>query len=456
MTAKEQRDWKPIVERVLQMAKSGEAKSLIDAANQLNVHPSTLKEVLRRRAGIRSMPELFSNSRFRKEAEIENETTEAEYGENYINIICASKRIRTVDEAIKEFDIDLNVWKVDRFKVKTSEGYRKDRRVQWEVEGGVTTRGKVDDSGKMLVVPMYHVQVTLVRKVDEIRGRLWLADFIADAKKHAPRYPTLKYKKSKGLIYEVDLPDIHFGKLTWGEESGDDYDIKIAREIVLKTLDRLLSYAHPFGVDRIILPMGNDFFNVDNKDNTTTHGTPQQEDTRWQKTFREGRRLAVDMIDMCQSLAPVDVLIVPGNHDEQRSFYLGEVLDAQYSKHKHVQVDNSPMKRKYRHYGNILLGFTHGYHEKLKQLPSLMPVEKPEEWARSKFREWHLGDKHHKKDLLHRTEDVDGVTIRLLRSLSATDVWHFDKGYVGAPRSAEAFLWDVSDGLVAQFQAGLK
>jgi hypothetical protein len=85
-----------------------------------------------------------------------------------------------------------------------------------------------------------------------------------------------------------------------------------------------------------------------------------------------------------------------------------------------------------------------------------MPVECPEFWAMSTHREWHLGDKHHKKDLLHRTEDVDGVTIRLLRSLSATDTWHFDKGYVGAPRAAEAFLWDKTDGLTAQFQAVLR
>ena len=75
--------------------------------------------------------------------------------------------------------------------------------------------------------------------------------------------------------------------------------------------------------------------------------------------------------------------------------------------------------------------------------------------AESDHREWHLGDKHHKKDLLQRTEDVDGVTIRLLRSLSATDTWHFDKGYVGGVRSAEGFLWDKGDGLIAQFTAGL-
>ena len=31
----------------------------------------------------------------------------------------------------------------------------------------------------------------------------------------------------------------------------------------------------------------------------------------------------------------------------------------------------------------------------------------------------------------------------------------FDKAYVGAPRSAEGFLWDKQDGIVAQFQSFL-
>lgn len=451
MAAKDKHDWDEIIEKAKLLIQQGKARTQGDLARLLNVNKNTLNAALNRKGYVNNA--LFKQV---KGSDVSPENSEAEFGDNYINIICSSRRIKSVDDAIKEFKIDLNVWRVDKYKVKTSEGYRKDREVEWEVEDGITKHGKVRDSGKLLIAPMYHVQVTLVRKVEEVRARLAIDEFIREAKRYAPKYPQIKYKKAGGLVYEVDMPDIHFGKLTWHEESGDDYDIKIARTVVLATLEKLLSYAQHFGVNKIILPMGNDFFNVDNQDNTTSHGTPQQEDTRWKKTFKEGRKLAVDMIDMCLSVAPVDVLFIPGNHDEQRSFFLGEVIDAHYTNTKQVMVDNGAKKRKYRHFGNILLGFTHGYHEKLAKLPSIMPIEAPEEWARSNFREWHLGDKHHKEDLQHRTKDLDGVTIRLLRSLSATDVWHFDKGYVGTLRSAEAFLWDPADGLVAQFQAGLR
>lgn len=404
---------------------------------------------------IRHEPDLASRVP-RKETERDQESTEAEYGDGYINIVCASRRITTVEQALEHFKIDLNVWEVDRYKVKTSEGYRKDRRVIWQVEAGQVVHGDVHDSGKLLIAPMFHVQVSLKRRTSEIRARQVIDDFIADAKKHAPKYPKLSTRKRSGLWYEIDMPDVHFGKETWAEESGHNYNLSIARDVVLSSMDRLLDYASSFGVEHIILPMGNDFFNSNSKENTTSHGTPQQEDTRWTRTFREGRRLAVEMIDRCASIAPVSVVMIPGNHDEERLFYLGEVLDAQYSKARHVTVDNRAMKRKYVQFGNNLIGFTHGYHEKLSKLPSLMPVEEPLLWGVTKNREWHLGDKHHKVDLLHRTEDVDGVTIRILRSLSATDTWHFDKGYVGTPRSAEGFLWDKSDGVIAQFQSFLK
>lgn len=454
MTAKLKNDYKALWKQAKKLVEDGKATTLFEVAEVLGISRTTLDDAFRREFGQEAVRDLFAG---KKVKEAEQETTEAEYGRDFINIICTSKRITTVDEAIKFFKVDMNEWEIDRCRVKTSEGYRKDRKVQWEVKNGKTTYGRVDDSGKLLIAPMFHIMVSLKRKTKEVRARKVFDDMLADMKKHAPKYPkSFVYHKRHGLVYEIDIPDIHFGKLTWAEESGNDYDLKIARKIVMDTLDKLLHYATPFDVKRIIFPMGNDFFNVDNKFNTTTHGTPQQEDTRWTKTFREGRRLAVDMIDRCMAVAPVQVMMVPGNHDEERAFYLGEVLDAHYSKTKHVTVDNSAKKRKYVDFDAVLLGFTHGYHEKLNKLPNIMPIEAPEQWARSRHREWHLGDKHHKKDLLHRTEDLDGVTIRLLRSLSATDTWHFDKGYVGTPRSAEGFLWDGNDGLVAQFQSTLK
>lgn len=197
----------------------------------------------------------------RENSDMNGEGASYEQGEDFINIICASKRMLTKDDVIQQFKIDTEIWMVDKFKVKTSEGYRKDRKVKWKVSNGVVLEGDVDDTGKMLVVPLFHIEVRLVRKTEEIRARNVIHELIADAKACSPRYPMLKHKPSRdGMLYEIGMPDLHFGRLTWEEETGEDYDIKIARAMVMDVLAQLIAYAGKFKVDKILLPIGNDFF----------------------------------------------------------------------------------------------------------------------------------------------------------------------------------------------------
>jgi hypothetical protein len=249
------------------------------------------------------------------------------------------------------------------------------------------------------------------------------------------------------------MPDIHFGRLTWNEESGSDYDIKIAEEMVTSVLDKLLYFVSNMDVERIFLPIGNDFFNVNSKTNATVRGTPQQEDTRYQKTFKRGRQLAISMIERCLNIAPVDVMIVPGNHDEERSFYLGDSLECWFHNTKSVVIDNGAKKRKYYQFKSNMIGLTHGSAEPIGKLPILMAMEQPLMWASTKNREWHLGDKHHKKDMLLKSDEGSGIMIRLLRSLVAADAWTFDNGFVGTERAAEGLLWHPEDGIIAQYTA---
>ena len=383
----------------------------------------------------------------------EEETSSYEEGNNFINIVCSSKRILSQDDIIKQFNVDLDVWEVASFKIKTSEGYRKDKTIEWHIHQGELD-GDVSDSGKMLVVPLFHVELKLNKKIKITVAKDAISNMLEDAKKFAPSYPKINYKKyNDEHLYEIDLPDLHFGRLTWAEESGEDYDIKLAQRAVDSVIDQLIINASNYHIGKILLPFGNDFFNTDNKFNTTTRGTPQDEDTRYQKTFRRGRELAVSIIDKCSTIAPVDVVIIAGNHDEERSFYLGEALECWYHKNPNVDINNSARIRKYYLFGNSLIGFAHGYSEKLSNLPLVMAVEEPELWAKSKYREWHTGDKHHKTDIIYSANEGNGIVVRILRSLAPADAWTFSKGLTGTIRSAESFLWAKDRGLVAQFTA---
>lgn len=381
-----------------------------------------------------------------------------EQGKNFINVICASERMLTKEDVIKQFNIDTDIWEVEKFEVKTSEGYRKDRSVKWLVKDGVVKNGEVHDSGKMLVVPLYHVKVRLVKRQNVVDAQHIIDKIFKKAEKYSPKCYNIKHKKKKeGLLLEADIPDLHLGMLSWGKESSGDWDIKIAKKAFHDTLEEILDYASNFYTDQILFPIGNDFFSSDNKEHSTANGTPQDEDVRWQKSFEEAIDLMIRGIDLMQTVAPVDILIVPGNHDFQRTYYLGKVLSAWYKNCNNVKINDSPRLRKYYQYGDNLIGYTHGKDEKPSNLPTIMAHEVPQLWANTKYREWRLGHYHHKKDIQYiSSQEFIGIVVRYLRSLTPSNAWATQKGFIGAVRAGEAFLWHKTNGLIAQFTASFK
>ena len=367
----------------------------------------------------------------------------------------SDKRIQSLDDLVAFFKIDLNVWKVKKWECSVYESHTKLRHYdpQHIAKNGYF---RLDDSHK--VVPLYRVWALL----EENRPLIILNDvkseIMNELKSYAPKYPKIQYKadKKKKYLFEVSIFDLHFGKLTWDEETGSNYDIKIARELFMTCLNQLIEQSKNYPIERILFPIGNDFFNVDNIHETTVNGTPQDEDTRWKKTFVRGRQLIVEAIDTLKEIAPVDVLVIPGNHDFTRTFYLGDAIECWYHNCPDVKVDNAAKIRKYYQYGACLVGFTHGSEEKFQELPYIMANEEPKLWSETSYREWHLGDKHHKKEIRWiSAEEYKGATVRFLRSLTSDDAWHYSKGYVGHLRAGEGFIWDRNNGLVCEFSANL-
>jgi hypothetical protein len=306
------------------------------------------------------------------------------------------------------------------------------------------------ETGEILTQPLYQLKARLRRRAGpqlaELRDGL-LADIRAEATardRNATRTPLTA--ESRHML-EVSAFDLHFGKLAWREEAGEDYDLSIARATFETAIHDLVWKARGFPLQRILLPIGNDLLQTDNLAGTTTGGTPQDTDSRYHKAFRAARSALAWAIDRLAEEAPVLVVVVPGNHDRLTAFHMGEVLAAQFARDSRVTVDNSPKLRKYVAFGATLLGFTHGSEEKHNDLPLIMAREEPELWATSTHYEWHIGHFHKSKETRYTAGDsFNGVRVRILPSLCAADAWHYSKGYVGERRSAEAYLWNFATG----------
>jgi hypothetical protein len=378
-----------------------------------------------------------------------------------------SSRIHTVDQLLRATKVDLALWEVERHTINkwevamrepaTTVGGAGDAAVVSESRDGALSTLWTRGSNKPIVEPLIQIKVWLKRRAPQVVGlNAAFEEFLARAQKvRIPPTPVRYRKVNGGCLAELDLFDLHFGKLCWAAETGEDYDVKIAERDFKEAVLRLRDSCLPYGISRFLLPLGNDFLNVDNAARTTTAGTPQDEDGRWQRTFTGGLRLMVWAIDTLLESAPVDVIAVPGNHDFERLYYLAVALSCQYRTTKGVTIDNRPTVRKYVEFGNTLLGFTHSDKELDKNLPLIMAVEMKEAWSRTKFREFHCGHVHHDRQRdFQPLLDHLGVTVRWLRALSAADAWHVGKGY-RAHRGSTGFVHHPERGLIAELKFNL-
>jgi len=248
-------------------------------------------------------------------------------------------------------------------------------------------------------------------------------------------------KTNSGLMLEVPIVDLHLGKLSWQPETGENYDCNIAEERFMSVVYDIVDSTKDKKFEKILFIIGNDFFNFDNIDGTTTKGTLQQNDGRWQKMYLKGNDLLTEAISLFSKIASVDVLEIPGNHDEMTMYYTIVNLASWFRNNGNVSVDISPRKRKYREFGKCLIGFTHMDKER-KRIEGNMQVEAPEAWGRTLYREWHGGHLHSEQ-----TKEVNGIKIRNLSSVTGTDAWHYDSGYVGSVATSQTFIWDKEKGL---------
>ena len=344
-----------------------------------------------------------------------------------------SNRIKTLDDLVEVAAINLDEWIIDRHIIN-----------KWDVGSNI--------DGEVVVEELFQVKVWLKKNQELFDAKKVREDILEDIKKYSPVVKKFTHKEKQNNILEINIFDLHFGKLATEDVSGQKYDTEIAKERFLNALNKLVVRSGFFNFEKILLPIGNDFFNSDNHKNETTKGTPQDEHLLWQETVKKGRQLIQIGIEYLTMFAPVHIVVVNGNHDWQRMFMLGEMLEGWFHNNQNVTIDNSFKARKYFKYGKCLIGFTHGNNEKAADLPLIMAQEQAAYWQDTKYREFHLGHLHHKREIKYKsTQEYKGIVIRHLRSLGAEDTWHNIKGYVGTIQSAESFIWNAEDGLIANF-----
>lgn len=321
---------------------------------------------------------------------------------------------------------------------------------EWDV---VTCRNnlwhsQVKGTGKRLV--MYQSKLTARPKADGVSLAEIDKHFEAMDRKYS-QPETVVPKRDAHLMAEVNIADLHLGKLAWHGDTGVNYDSKIARDIFYGIIGEIAEELRGKPLEYITFVWTNDFFNSDTIDKTTTAGTPQDTDVRWQKMFNLGCDMLVAATDILAGIAPVKMFYTASNHDELNAYHAVKYLAAWFRNDPRVSIDTDAKPRKYLLYGNTLLGFGHGDKEgppgtkdKASRLASMMPIEAADLWGQARFREFHAAHLHSEQMI----QEINGVIVRRISAPTAADTYHTTNGYLGAVRKAQSFLYDRERGLM--------
>lgn len=307
---------------------------------------------------------------------------------------------------------------------------------------------KGEDGGHRKV-KMYQSKATFRRPVEEDL-ELAVLEFVKSQVKPLAKGKLLKTRKpisEEGFMVAWGIYDAHLGSYAWAEETRDaDFDIYVAERRVLNSVDDMIVELAPYQIDKLLIPVGNDFMHYDGARMSTTTGDHRLDtDTRYPMVYLTALRCLSYQIERALEICDdIEIMYVPGNHDQISSLTLTAALAERFRNDPRVQVDLGASPRKYRFHGGTILGFEHGQKIKPDRMPLIIAQECKKEWAASTWVEFHVGHRHQRAGTKYAaTTPVNGVLIRTQPALCSADAWHSEQGFIGEPRpSVEAHRYD--------------
>ena len=330
--------------------------------------------------------------------------------EKIINLDVDNINERTI---MDEFNLDIKEWTIEKLNYSLWDGMKK---------GGGT-------------LPLYSVKCQFKKrdKLDyDIEELKTVIDNCFD-KVDFIRPVLNKRDDSKNMIL-IDIADLHLNKFS------DDYDMEMAKTRFNNAIDTFLNNTN---AEECIFVIGEDYFNIDTINRTTTKGTPQDTEVDIYKMFDFGLKLMIETLHtLSKFFNKVNVILIQGNHDKLLSYMLIKALE-QYNFEKRNIIFNSEIKnRKYIEYGNSLIGLGHLDTENKKQKQFLMQSEVKEMYGKSKYNYFISGHLHN-----YSVEEIGGIQYIRLPSLSGSDNWHKEMGFITNTKGAVALEFSKEKGL---------
>lgn len=283
-------------------------------------------------------------------------------------------------------------------------------------------------------------------KADHERRMEIMREAIAAMVEELPRLPARKASGAwrADLLTAYPIGDPHIGMLSWGEETGEDWDLAIAERTHCDAMASLVASSPPTE-QALIVNLGDALHYDSMFPITARSGNLLDADGRYAKMVR----VALKTIRQCIESAltkhkRVHIINVIGNHDETGALWLSAALSHIYDREPRVTVDVSPSVFNYYRWGKVLIGCHHGHTCKADKLPGVMAADRAKDWGETLHRYWWCGHIHHAS-----MREYAGVTVESFGTLAAKDAYAASGGW-RARESMTAIVLHKEHGEVAR------
>ena len=249
-------------------------------------------------------------------------------------------------------------------------------------------------------------------------------------------------KVLEDLCTVYTITDYHVGAYSWKDETGDDWDIEIAEEVLLKGISDMMN-GSPDSDQAVFCQMG-DFLHWDGLlAITPTAKNVLDADTRYPLLVQVAIRLCVKAVEMLlHKHKSVHVVICEGNHDLTGSVWLQAIMKVAFKDNPRVTVDESVFPYYSFVWGSTFLGWHHGHLCRINQLASKFFSEPRfrKQLAHSEYIYLATGHLHTKE-----VREESGAVIERHPTLNARDA-HGARGFDNSQRGALAITYSKERG----------
>ena len=252
-----------------------------------------------------------------------------------------------------------------------------------------------------------------------------------------PREKPLRAPKQKpdGLLAAYIITDYHLGMLAWGEETGADWDLNIAENMLVAWFAQAMAETPDCEVG-LFAQLG-DFMHWDGWDAVTpTSRHILDADSRFPKLVRVAARAIKRIIRMMlQKHRTVRVIMAEGNHDMSSSVWLRQLVAEMFADEPRVEVDMRPDPYYCVEHGQTALFFHHGHKKRLAGIADVFAAKFREVFGRTVHNYGHMGHLHH-IDI----KETNLMPVEQHRTLAASDA-HASRGGWLSGRDAQVIVY---------------